>query len=201
VKNEILHKATQMFLDLGFKSVTMDDLAKELAISKKTIYSFFDNKTALVECCTLQLCKTISANIKELATKNLHPIDELFEVRQIVRRFLKNEQSSPQYQLQKYFPSLFKKLKDEQLMMMREFLMRNLSKGIEIGVYREDLNPEMVFRLYFYTYFSLRDPQLYPEKIFNAQELIFEHINYHIRGIATPKGADYLNNYLDQSSL
>jgi AcrR family transcriptional regulator len=190
-----------MFLDLGFKSVTMDDLAKELAISKKTIYSFFDNKTALVECCTLQLCKTISANIKELATKNLHPIDELFEVRQIVRRFLKNEQSSPQYQLQKYFPSLFKKLKDEQLMMMREFLMRNLSKGIEIGVYREDLNPEMVFRLYFYTYFSLRDPQLYPEKIFNAQELIFEHINYHIRGIATPKGADYLNNYLDQSSL
>ncbi len=201
MKNEILHKATQMFLDLGFKSVTMDDLAKELAISKKTIYSFFDNKTALVECCTLQLCKTISANIKELATKNLHPIDELFEVRQIVRRFLKNEQSSPQYQLQKYFPSLFKKLKDEQLMMMREFLMRNLSKGIEIGVYREDLNPEMVFRLYFYTYFSLRDPQLYPEKIFNAQELIFEHINYHIRGIATPKGADYLNNYLDQSSL
>lgn len=190
-----------MFLDLGFKSVTMDDLAKELAISKKTIYSFFDNKTALVECCTLQLCKTISANIKELATKNLHPIDELFEVRQIVRRFLKNEQSSPQYQLQKYFPSLFKKLKDEQLMMMREFLMRNLSKGIEIGVYREDLNPEMVFRLYFYTYFSLRDPQLYPEKIFNTQELIFEHINYHIRGIATPKGADYLNNYLDQSSL
>ena len=201
MKNEILHKATQMFLDLGFKSVTMDDLAKELAISKKTIYSFFDNKTALVECCTLQLCKTISANIKELATKNLHPIDELFEVRQIVRRFLKNEQSSPQYQLQKYFPSLFKKLKDEQLMMMREFLMRNLSKGIEIGVYREDLNPEMVFRLYFYTYFSLRDPQLYPEKIFNAQELIFEHINYHIRGIATPKGADYLNKYLDQSSL
>ena len=190
-----------MFLDLGFKSVTMDDLAKELAISKKTIYSFFDNKTALVECCTLQLCNTISANIKELATKNLHPIDELFEVRQIVRRFLKNEQSSPQYQLQKYFPSLFKKLKDEQLMMMREFLMRNLSKGIKIGVYREDLNPEMVFRLYFYTYFSLRDPQLYPEKIFNAQELIFEHINYHIRGIATPKGADYLNNYLDQSSL
>ena len=190
-----------MFLDLGFKSVTMDDLAKELAISKKTIYSFFDNKTALVECCTLQLCNTISANIKELATKNLHPIDELFEVRQIVRRFLKNEQSSPQYQLQKYFPSLFKKLKDEQLMMMREFLMRNLSKGIKIGVYREDLNPEMVFRLYFYTYFSLRDPQLYPEKIFNTQELIFEHINYHIRGIATPKGTDYLNNYLDQSSL
>lgn len=190
-----------MFLDLGFKSVTMDDLAKELAISKKTIYSFFDNKTELVECCTLQLCKTISSSIKELAKQNLHPIDELFEVRQIVRRFLKNEQSSPQYQLQKYFPSLFKKLKDEQLMMMREFLMRNLSKGIEIGVYREDLNPEMVFRLYFYTYFSLRDPQLYPERIFNTQELIFEHINYHIRGIATPKGADYLSNYLDQSSL
>ncbi len=185
-----------MFLDLGFKSVTMDDLAKELAISKKTIYSFFENKSHLVECSTLHLCSTINSSINQLATKELHPIDELFEVRQIVRRFLKNEKSSPQYQLQKYFPALFKRLKDEQLMMMRDFLMSNIRRGVELGVYRDDMNPEMIFRLYFFTYFSLRNPQEFPEKLFNTQELIFQHIIYHVRGIATAKGAAYLETYL-----
>ena len=185
-----------MFLDLGFKSVTMDDLAKELAISKKTIYSFFENKSHLVECSTLHLCSTINSSINQLATKELHPIDELFEVRQIVRRFLKNEKSSPQYQLQKYFPTLFKRLKEEQLMMMRDFIMSNIRRGVELGVYRDDMNPEMIFRLYFFTYFSLRNPHEFPEKLFSTQELIFHHIIYHVRGIATSKGSEYLETYL-----
>lgn len=78
MKNEILQKATQMFLDLGFKSVTMDDLAQELAISKKTIYTIYSNKSALVEDCTLHLCETIDNAIKDLGSKTDTPLTSSF---------------------------------------------------------------------------------------------------------------------------
>lgn len=201
MKNEILQKATQMFLDLGFKSVTMDDLAQELTISKKTIYTIYSNKSALVEDCTLHLCETIDNAIKDLGSENRHPIDELFQVCSIVKRFLNNEKSAPQYQLQKYFPRLFKKLKDQQLMIMRDFLMRNLERGVKQGIYRSDLNPELVYRLHFFTYFTLRDHDLFPEKLFDPSSTILEHLKYHIRGIATPTGAAFLENYLNEHAI
>lgn len=89
MKKKIIEVATSLFLDLGFKSVTMDDLAKEMAISKKTIYSFFENKTQLVKCCTEQLSDAIYAEIVEIQQKLLHPIEELYEIRQVVRKHLK----------------------------------------------------------------------------------------------------------------
>ena len=136
MKNEILQKATQMFLDLGFKSVTMDDLAQELAISKKTIYTIYSNKSALVEDCTLHLCETIDNAIKDLGSENRHPIDELFQVRSIVKRFLNNEKSAPQYQLQKYFPRLFKKLKDISFRFANQFTcLRNHSGEVISSIF------------------------------------------------------------------
>lgn len=201
VKNEILQKATKMFLDLGFKSVTMDDLAKELAISKKTIYSIYSNKTELVEDCTFHLSEAIYGAVKELSEERRHPIDELFGMRSIVKRFLKNEKNAPQYQLQKYFPRLFKKLKERQLMIMRDFLMRNLDRGVREGVYRDDLNPELVFRLHFFTYFTLKDQELFPEKLIEPHTAILEHLKYHIRGIATPEGQQFLEDYLKEHQI
>lgn len=190
-----------MFLDLGFKSVTMDDLAQELAISKKTIYSIYSNKSALVEDCTLHLCESIDAAIRDLGAEQRHPIDELFGVRSIVKRFLNNERNAPHFQLQKYFPRLFKKLKERQLMIMRDFLMRNLERGVQLGVYRNDLNPELVYRLHFFTYFTLRDQDLFPEKLFDPNTAILEHLKYHVRGISTPEGALFLENYLREHSI
>jgi AcrR family transcriptional regulator len=201
VKNEILQKAIKMFLDLGFKSVTMDDLAKELAISKKTIYSIYSNKTELVEDCTLHLSEAIYGAVKELSEEQRHPIDELFGMRSIVKRFLKNEKNAPQYQLQKYFPRLFKKLKERQLLIMRDFLMRNLERGVREGVYRNDLNPELVFRLHFFTYFTLKDQELFPEKLIEPHTAILEHLKYHIRGIATLAGQQFLEDYLKEHQI
>ena len=79
MREEILHKATELFLNLGFKSVTMDDLAQEMGISKKTIYSHFDNKTKLVEESTMDLFWFISNGIDEIMALKKNPIEELYE--------------------------------------------------------------------------------------------------------------------------
>ena len=80
MREKILQRATDLFLTLGFKSVTMDDLASEMGISKKTIYTHFKNKTQLVEDCTLSLFDAISQGIDFICSQGKNPIEELYEI-------------------------------------------------------------------------------------------------------------------------
>ena len=104
MREKILQKAAEMFLNLGFKSVTMDDIANEIGISKKTIYAHFDTKTKLVEAVTFYLFNMISNGIDEINARKLNAIEELFAVKSFIGEHLKDEKSSPFYQLQKYYP-------------------------------------------------------------------------------------------------
>lgn len=77
MKEDIISKAMDMFLTYGFKSVTMDDLAHEMGISKKTIYTHFNNKTQLVEQGVCQLFEEVSEGIEEILSLKKNPIEEL----------------------------------------------------------------------------------------------------------------------------
>ena len=135
MREKILHKATDMFLTLGFKSVTMDDLANEMGISKKTIYSHFENKTKLVEESVMDLFWFISNGIDEIVSVQKDPIEELYEIKKFVMCHLKDEKSSPQYQLQKYYPKLHDTLKKKQFEVMQECVLDNIKRGIKLIVF------------------------------------------------------------------
>ena len=103
MKDKILETAADMFLSYGFKSVTMDDIASEMAISKKTIYVHFKNKIKLVEAVTLSLFENICEGIDGICEASANPIEELYDIKMFVMNHLKNEKASPQYQLKKYY--------------------------------------------------------------------------------------------------
>ena len=100
MKETIINRATSLFLTLGFKSVTMDDIANDLGMSKKTIYTYFDNKISLVEAATTHLYKKITDGIKDIKTKSLDPITELHDIKIFLMNSLKGEKTSPYHQLQ-----------------------------------------------------------------------------------------------------
>ena len=108
MQDEILEKAAEMFLNYGFKSVTMDDIANEMGISKKTIYQHFSNKNNLVEATTLRMFHLISEGIDLICENNINAIEALFEIKNFVLQYLKDEKTSPMFQLQKYFPKTYK---------------------------------------------------------------------------------------------
>ena len=93
MKDKIIHKSTELFLSLGFKSVTMDDIASEMGISKKTIYVHFPNKTKLVEAVTFNLFDTICDGIDSICEVSANPIEELYAIKMFVMHHLKNEKS------------------------------------------------------------------------------------------------------------
>jgi len=199
MKEKILDKATDLFLNLGFKSVTMDDLAHEMGISKKTIYTHFSNKTKLVEECTKRLFCKISEGIDHICSLHKNPIEELYEIKKFALLHLKDEKASPQYQLQKYYPKIHNTIKRKQYEIMQECVVDNIKKGIEMGIYRENLNIDFVSRIYFSGVTSIKDHQLFPVTKFPIVRLMDDYLEYHLRGITTPKGRQILNKIINSN--
>ncbi len=199
MKENILTKATELFLEQGFKSVTMDDLANEMGISKKTIYAHFDNKTKLVQECTLELFHFIRGGIDEIIALKKNPIEELYEIKKFVMMHLKGEKSSPEYQLQKYYPETHIALKTKHFEMMQECVLDNVKRGINLGIYRENLNVDFVSRIYFSGVTSVKDQKLFPVSLFPISELMDVYLEYHLRGIVTPKGRKILNTIINSN--
>jgi hypothetical protein len=199
MKDKILEKATDMFLNFGFKSVTMDDLAHEMGISKKTIYTHYQNKTALVEDCTSHLFCTISEGIDHICSLGKNPIEELYEIKKFALLHLKDEKSSPQYQLQKYYPKIHDRIKLKQYEMMQECVVDNVMRGIKLGIYRENLNIDFVSRIYFSGVTSIKDHKLFPINQFPVIKLMDDFLEYHLRGIVTPKGRTILNSIINSN--
>lgn len=198
MKEKIIENATEMFLNFGFKSVTMDDLASEMGISKKTIYANFENKTKLVEATTHHLFCTISDGIDSILEEKKEPIEELYAIKAFVMLHLKDEKTSPQYQLQKYYPKIHNTLKVKQFETMQECVIENLERGIKKGVFRENINIESISRLYFMGMIAIKDQEMFPMQLFPMAKLMADYLEYHVRGIATPKGIEILNNLLEK---
>ena len=193
MKEKIILKSADMFLTLGFKSVTMDDIANALGISKKTIYQHFDNKTKLVESTTMHVFEIISHGIDRICALEKDPIEELYDIKRFVMDHLKDEKSSPQYQLKKYYPKIYNTLKQKQFEVMHGCIQENLKRGVALGLYRKTINVEFIARIYFNSMLAIKDKDLFPLKIFSMNMLMENYLEYHLRGICTEKGLNTLN--------
>ncbi len=197
--DRILEKATELFITLGFKSVTMDDIANNLGISKKTLYKHFSNKTELVDETTNHMFNTISLGIDDICASALNPIAEIFEIKNLMMRHLKDEKSSPQHQLQRYYPNTFRALKKKQFKKMQECTVENIKKGKEQGLYRVDLDIDFVTRIYFIGAMGIKDKDYFPLKDYSMSTLTNYFLEYHLRGICSEKGIIELQKQLEKN--
>ncbi len=199
MKEALLEKATDLFLTHGFKTVTMDQLAGEMGMSKKTIYTFFKNKGELVDACTNQLFDFISCGVDHICTLGKNPIEEMYEMKRYVMVHLKDERSSPQYQLQKYYPKTFKVLQERQFNMMQNCILKNLQKGISEGIYRENLDPDFIVRIYFSGVNAIKNVDLFPASLNGMVQIMDHYLEYHLRGIVSARGLSILNETINDN--
>ncbi|MEZ4816607.1 MAG: TetR/AcrR family transcriptional regulator [Flavobacteriaceae bacterium] len=186
-----------MFITLGFKSVTMDDIANEMGISKKTIYSHFNNKTQLVKETVLTVFHSITCGIDHIRSMEKNPIEELYEIKKFAMLQLKDEKASPQYQLQKYYPEIYDMVKKMKFENMNECTIDNLRRGVEQGFYRENINIHFISRIYFLALSELNNESLFPAHQFPKVMVMADYLEYHLRGIVTEKGQKILNQFIN----
>lgn len=186
----ILDGVYQIFITQGIRNVSMDELCRQLGISKKTIYQYVDNKADLVGKIGNYIQDKIRDRIQQLRLMELNAIDVLLEMSKISTE--KHFRINPMitFEMKKYYPKIF----DDYLSRKKEHIVNsiknNLEQGIKEGLYRQDLNTDIVAHLYFtkieeFHHVGEDTPAFSFEKIF---EVMFEN---HIRGISNEKGIAY----------
>jgi len=196
MRDKIISKSEELFLSLGFKSVTMDDIANAIGISKKTIYAHFSNKTALVEVVIFETLDHIYEGIDKINASSINPIEELYDIKLFVMNYFKNERVSPQYQLKKYYPEIYERLQIKQFEKMHSSVENSLKKGVDTGLFRADIDINFISRMYFNGMTGIRDISIFPETLFDKNYLFESYLEYHLRAIITKKGLNLLNNYI-----
>ena len=198
MKDKIINKAKEMFLRLGFKSITMDDIACEMCISKKTIYKYFSNKDILIEESIQMVHKEIHETIDKIVAQNFNAIEENFEIKRMFREMFKSAESSPIYQLKKHYPEIYDKVLSMQVSVCEECFRDNIIKGINEGLYRKDLDIENYVKFYYSLIFSINENTMLEK---DAQELEVKALEYHIRAMATLAGIVELEKQLETQIL
>ena len=192
----VLEKSREVFMKFGVKSVTMDDISKELGISKKTLYTVIKDKNELIEKISISFSGEIFSTIGELLKKKLDPISELLEIESVVCNSITSFDPSVLHQFQKYYPAIHKKLHDRQKSAIIDMIKDNMKRGIRDGIYRGDLDVNFMAHLDYSSSFNLINPDFFPSEEFELRKIKHDYLIYHLRGIASYKGLSFIESKL-----
>ena len=201
MKKKIVDQSIQLFLQYGFKSVTMDDIAKHMGVSKKTIYVHFPTKDQLVEQSALNHLDGIIKRINVISKQSKDPIIELYQIKKEALNHLSSEKNSPQYQLQKYYPSLYSKLKEKEFSALSGLFSNSIQEGIQTGIFRKDIDVDFVVRIFFNGIRGITNIKLFPIEIYKIEDLLLNFSEYHLRALCTHEGIIKLENYKKEMDL
>lgn len=180
----------------GIKSLTMDDIANELKVSKKTLYQFVSDKQDLVLKTLQKYCEGDKLMVAEIQNKAANAMEESLMITKHVKEKFAAIHPSINYDLEKYYPDAWKMMQGHQLHFVFETVKKNLEKGMAEGFYRDDLNPEIIARAYVTKVYAMIDRT---DDIFGKYDfgtIYGEFMRYHLRGIASEKGHKHLNSKL-----
>ena len=189
---KILSRSEVLFLRYGIRSITMDDIARELGISKKTLYQFVDNKAELIQKVLLQFIEDEQRTIREITQQSSNAIEEMLNIGRYITQVLRRLTPTTLFDLQKYYPESWQMV----YMLNQEYIYNviksNLERGIQQGFYRPNLHIDIISRLYVGKTNYLIDEDIFPLREYDRGELYREFILYHIHGILSEKGREWV---------
>ena len=193
-KAEIIKRTLDLFSIRGIKSLNMGDISTLQHISKKTLYNYFKDKNDLVcSCMSFELERT-SKEIELITQKGLNAIDVSYEMSQFVINQLTNMNPTLFIALEAFHPEALKLFEDHQQDCIGKTIRENIEKGLKEGLYRADLNIEIVTSIYMTLMYNLISAKLVNNKNFSFSEIYMEFFKYHIYGISSEKGQKYLKS-------
>lgn len=196
IKERIIAKAREQFFRYGVKSVTMDDIARELGISKKTIYQHFEDKDAIVH----QLMMAEMANDKcewdELDASSNNVIEKIVKSMDIISQAFAEINPSTFFDIKKYHPKTWQLFQEHKQNFIMESIRKELLEGIKQGFFRSDIKVEILVRMRLEQIEIGFDPQLFPPNKFSLIEVELTMLDHYIRGILTQKGLEIYQEFM-----
>jgi AcrR family transcriptional regulator len=191
-----LKRAEEMFLRYGIKSLTMDDVARELGISKKTLYSFVESKDDLVN-------KVLERHIAEekqmcgaLYEQAANAIEEMFIVIESNAQQMAQMKSNIVFDLQKYHREAWEKMAEFQRGFLYDVVRANLNRGVAEGLYRADFDVDIVAKLHIVTSFQLFDESIFPQNSYRKEVVFTQYLLHYLHAIASERGLQLIKEKL-----
>ena len=194
--SRVLFNSTELFLQFGIKSVNMDQIASSCGISKKTLYKHVKNKEDLLEKAFEQAVVFMKAELEEaISNVDGNAIDQLFAMERFAEVHMRDDKDRMLHQLVQYYPSIATNMKAKREDIVFTVTKRNLEQGIREGLYRADLHVDHITLLYYGHILAVHEGVVSNENI-KLDQLRKTSLRYHIRGIASANGLEYLNQLI-----
>jgi len=187
----ILEQVRRLYYRYGIKSVTMDDVAKHLSISKKTLYEYFTDKEDLVRHIVMLDYTNRHNFFQEIKSRNLNAIEELFEVYRMINTMFRDYNASMEYDIHKYYPELFSQVRELRRKRMYNTMYNNMNKGKKEGLYRKELNSKIIARLLVFKVENMFDNDIFTMEELASVKVFNEVFVYHLQGILNENGRSF----------
>ena len=195
--DKILELSLQLFAKYGIRSVSMDDIARQMGMSKKTLYQYIDNKADLVNKSMQRHLEMERAFVKKIFDADKNAIDEMIEIGNFVYQKLQQmHRPSLVYDLQKYYRDCWQMLEKHRTEFIYTTVLRNIEQGMAEGLYRQNLKPKLIARFYIDHSKIFFETDIHITQQYQAADIYIELLKYHIYGIASEKGMQYLRDNL-----
>ncbi len=195
LRTKILSEAFQQFSRYGIKSITMDDMARHLSISKKTLYEHFEDKDSLVtEAMSLRI-KNLQRDILKIQKESDNAIDEMMKCTEYANREFKGVNPAAMHDMRKYHAKAWEVLQNHKLNFFKKIVEANLKSGISEGLYRDDLDLQIVILKRMYEMDMCLSPDVFPTANFSFERVQSQVMDLFLHGIATLKGHKLINKY------
>jgi len=200
-KERILKKAHELFMRYGVRSVSMDDIAAQLGMSKKTLYQYYTDKEELVDAVVSALLESNRKQCLSDRQKSENAIHEIFQAFDMIQEMFTNMNPSIVFDLEKYHPAVSKKIQQHKQVFMYQVIKQNLERGIKEELYRPEINVDVLTRFRIESMMLAFNSEIFPNNrihLVTIQQEILEHFLY---GLATAKGHKLIQKYKQQQNL
>lgn len=197
-KERILEKATDLFMKYGIRSITMDEIAAQLGISKKTIYQFFTDKEAMVEAVVNEEMNRNEAGCMGFSNTAENAVQEIFLAMDDVSEMLKGMNPQLIHDLEKHHPSAYKRLKQYKHQFLYNIIKENLERGVKEDLYRTDLNADLTSRHRIETCFMPFNQEVFPQNKYPMNQTCQDLAILFLHSICNEKGKELIVQYLNE---
>ncbi|MBX7125975.1 MAG: TetR/AcrR family transcriptional regulator [Cyclobacteriaceae bacterium] len=195
VRERILEGAEGLFMKYGIRSVSMDDIARQLGISKKTLYQHFADKDDMIQQVSLSHLSRNQQEMEDMRRQAVNAIDELALISVALRKGMEELNPSLLFDLKKYHPKAWSAWQEHKQRIVRESVARNLRQGIAEGFYRQEINPEVLSVIRLEIVELIFDEQIFPHDKYVLTKVQMEVFDHFVYGLLTDKGRALYEEY------
>ena len=194
-ERRIIEAASDLFRRYGIKSVTMDDIANEISISKKTIYQFFKDKNAIVTRSTHFMLSEEENVLKEIIDSSNDVMDELIQTIEHFKKFMRVINPVLLVDLEKYYPEGWREYQKFREACFKSNLIKSINRGINEGYFRDDFDVEVMAKLRMAEVELAFNQKVFPHHKYDLYEIQLQFTEHFILGMSTRKGFERIEAY------